>query len=45
MALTNTPAHVEEFTITVRPAGQGRGAIDFAWGDKVASAAFTVRQQ
>ena len=45
MTVANTPQHVEEYTITIRPAGQGRGAFDFAWGDKVATAAFTVRQQ
>lgn len=43
MTLTNTPAHVEEFTITVRSAGFRAGALDFAWGDKVATAAFTVK--
>ncbi len=37
-----TPA-VEELTITVRPAGPGRGVIDIAWGDKVATTPFTVR--
>lgn len=45
MTVANTPGHVEEYTITIRPAGPGRGAIDFAWGDKVATAAFTVRAQ
>ncbi|MGQ0815962.1 MAG: DUF2911 domain-containing protein [Gemmatimonadota bacterium] len=45
MTLANTPEHVEDFTITIRPAGQGRGAIDLAWGDKVATAPFTVRAQ
>jgi hypothetical protein len=43
MTMAATPAHVEEYTITIRPAGAGRGAIDFAWGDKVATAAFTFR--
>jgi hypothetical protein len=37
-----TPA-VEELTISVRATGQGRGALDIAWGDKVATAPFTVR--
>ena len=37
-----TPA-VEELTISVRTTGQGRGAIDIAWGDKVATAPFVVR--
>ena len=45
MTVANTPQHVEEYTITIRPTGQGRGAFDFAWGDKVATATFTVRQQ
>jgi hypothetical protein len=45
MTLAPAPAHVEEYTITIRNAGPGRGAIDFAWADKVATAAFTVRAQ
>ena len=43
MQLADTPAHVEDFTITIRSLGQGRGAIDIAWGDKVATANFTAR--
>jgi hypothetical protein len=43
MTLANTANHVEDFTITVRSLGGPRGAIDFAWGDKVATAQFTVR--
>jgi hypothetical protein len=43
MEVANTPDHVEDFTITIRPLPQGRGAIDLAWGDKVATAAFQVR--
>lgn len=43
MTLANTPEHVEDFTITVRPLPQGRGAIDLAWGDKVATAQFQLR--
>ncbi len=43
MTLAAAPAHVEEYTITIRNVGPGRGAIDFAWGDKVATAPFTVR--
>ena len=43
MELTNTPDHVEDFTITVRSLGQNRGAIDFAWDDRMATASFTVR--
>jgi hypothetical protein len=43
MQLADAPAHVEDFTITIRPLGQGRGAIDIAWGDKVATANFTAR--
>ena len=43
MQLSDAPSFVENFTITIRPLGQGRGAIDLAWGDKVASAPFVVR--
>jgi len=43
MTLAATPEHVEDFTITIRSLGQNRGAIELAWGDKVATAAFTVR--
>jgi hypothetical protein len=43
MEMAKTPEHVEDFTITVRPTGPNRGAIDFAWGDSVATAAFTTR--
>jgi hypothetical protein len=43
MDVAAAPSHVEDFTITVRALGQGRGAIDIAWGDKVATAPFTVR--
>ena len=44
MEMAKTPEHVEDFTITVRALGATRGAIDFAWGDSVATAAFTTRQ-
>ncbi|MEK7403242.1 MAG: DUF2911 domain-containing protein [Gemmatimonadota bacterium] len=44
MEVANTPEHIEEFTITIRPLPQGRGAIEMAWGDKVATATFTLRQ-
>jgi hypothetical protein len=43
MEMAKTPDHVEDFTITVRGLGGNRGAIDFAWGDSVATAAFTTR--
>lgn len=43
LEMAKTPDHVEDFTITVRATGQNRGAIDLAWGDSVATAAFTVR--
>ena len=43
MDMAKTPEHVEDFTITVRATGGNRGAIDFAWGDQVATAAFTTR--
>jgi hypothetical protein len=43
MDLARTPEHVEDFTITVRAMGPTRGAFDFAWGDSVATATFTVK--
>jgi hypothetical protein len=43
MEMAKTPEHVEDFTITVRATGANRGAIDFAWGDSVATATFTTR--
>lgn len=43
MQLSDTPSYVENFTIAIRSLGQGRGAIDLAWGDKVATAQFAVR--
>ena len=42
MQMAATPAHVEEMTVTVRTLGANRGAIDFAWGDSMASASFTA---
>jgi hypothetical protein len=45
LELTNAPEFVEDFTITIRPLPQGRGAIDLAWGDKVATANFALRTQ
>ena len=43
MDMAPAPEHVETFTITVRATGPHRGAFDFAWGDSVATAPFTVR--
>ena len=43
VTMAPTAEHVEDFTITVRNVGPGRGALEFAWGDKVAAAGFTVR--
>jgi hypothetical protein len=43
MDMAKTPEHVEDLTITVRAAGPNRGAFDFAWGDSVATATFSVR--
>ena len=43
MDLAKTPEHIEDFTITVRATGPNRGAMDFAWGDSVATATFSVR--
>ena len=42
LTLTTAPSHVEEFTITVRSMAGNRGAIDMAWGDKIASVPFTA---
>lgn len=42
MQVAPSPGHVEEMTITIRSLGGNRGAIDFAWGDKVVSAPFTA---
>ena len=44
MELAKTPEHIEDFTITIRPTGPGRGVIDLAWGDSVATATFTVQR-
>ena len=43
VTMAPTPEHVEDFTITLRNVGPGRGAIEFAWGAQMATAAFTVR--
>ena len=43
MTMAASPNHVEQFTITVRSMGAARGALEFAWGDKVASVPFTAR--
>jgi hypothetical protein len=43
VTMAPTPEHVEDFTITLRNVTQGRGAIEFAWGSQMATAAFTVR--
>jgi hypothetical protein len=43
MQLAATANPVEDFTVTVRSLGGGRGAFDFAWGDQVATATFAVR--
>lgn len=45
MTLAPTPGFVEDFTITIHALPQNRGAFDFAWGDQVATATFTVRPQ
>jgi hypothetical protein len=42
MELKPTAQHVEEFTITVSPAGPGRGQLTMAWGDREASVQFGV---
>jgi hypothetical protein len=43
LQMAAAPQFVEDFTITIRPLPQGRGAIDFAWGDQVGTANFTLR--
>lgn len=43
MTLADAPSFVEDLTMTVRSLGMGRGALDIAWGDKVATANFTIR--
>jgi hypothetical protein len=43
MQMAPTPDFVEEFTIAIRQAGPNRGALDFAWGPAVATAAFAIR--
>ena len=42
MELAATPAHVEEFTVTVRATGGTRGVLELAWGASVASVPFTA---
>lgn len=41
--LKDSPNFFEEFVVTVRTTGPGRGAIDLAWGDKIATAPLVVR--
>jgi hypothetical protein len=43
LQMAPAPQFVEDFTITIRPMPQGRGAIDIAWGDQVGTAGFTLR--
>jgi hypothetical protein len=43
LQMAPAPQFVEDFTITIRPLPQGRGAIDIAWGDQVGTANFTLR--
>jgi hypothetical protein len=42
MQMAPAPNHIEEMTVTVRNMGGNRGAIDFAWGNSVATATFTA---
>lgn len=42
LAMGATPAHVEEFTITLRALGPARGAIDLAWADRMGTVQFGV---
>ena len=43
VTMAPTAEFLEDFTITLRNVAQGRGAIEFAWGSQMATAAFTVR--
>ena len=43
MTLTDVSQFVEELTVTVRALGGPNGAIEFAWGPKVASAKFAAQ--
>lgn len=43
MTMAATPNHVEQFTITVRSMGATRGALEFAWGDRIGTVQFTAR--
>ena len=43
MTLTDVSQFVEELTVTVRALGGPNGAIEFAWGPKVASAKFVAQ--
>lgn len=42
LEMAAAPTFLEEFTITLRPAGPGRGALDIAWGDRVGTVMFGV---
>lgn len=43
VTMSATPEHIEEFTITVRQSAPSKGALEFAWGSQMATAAFTVK--
>ena len=43
LEMKDAPSFAEELVLAVRSTGQGRGALDITWGDKVATANFTVR--
>lgn len=43
LEMKDAPNFAEELQMAVRTPGPGRGAIDIAWGDKVATANFVVR--
>jgi hypothetical protein len=42
MTLTDAPGFVETMTIAMKAQGGTRGAIELAWGDKVATVPFTI---
>lgn len=43
MELSPAPEFAEDLRVAIRPLPQGRGVIEFTWGDRTASAGFAVR--
>lgn len=42
MQMAPSPSHVEELTVVVRSLGGNRGAIEYAWGSSILTAAFAT---